>query len=166
MRAMAELIPTTGVAVACQHLGVSRASWYRHNPKEGPAAAPPPGVPPPLPQPEKRRSFRALSPQQEQTVLDCLHSEKYQDWAPAAVVSSLLDEGVYYCSSRTMYRILDHHQEVRQRRDQRVHPAYTRHELLASGPNQLWSWPASPCSHQPWSISAKPTISLHAIKRF
>ena len=140
MKAVTELMPEIGIAGACLHLGVSRASWYRHYPKEGPSAAPPPNAPPPPAEPAPRRSFRALSPAEEQTVADCLHSEKFQDCAPAAIASRLLDEGIYLCSPRTMYRILDHRQEVRERRDQRIHPAYTKPELLATGPNQLWSW--------------------------
>ena len=139
MKAVTELMPEIGIAGACLHLGVSRASWYRHYPKEGPSAAPPPSALPP-PEPAPRRSFRALSPEEEQTVADCLHSKKFQDCAPAAIASRLLDDGIYLCSPRTMYRILDHRQEVRERRDQRIHPAYTKPELLATGPNQLWSW--------------------------
>jgi transposase InsO family protein len=59
---------------------------------------------------------------------------------PGAVFATLLDEGVYHCSLRTMYRILDEAGETRERRDQLTHPAYQKPELLATGPNQLWSW--------------------------
>ena len=59
---------------------------------------------------------------------------------PAQVAAALLDEERYLCSARTMYRILDANEEVRERRNQRRHPAYTRPELLATGPNQVWSW--------------------------
>jgi transposase InsO family protein len=52
----------------------------------------------------------------------------------------LLDEGVYLCSIRTLYRILAENGEVRERRDQRRHPVYHKPELLAEAPNQVWSW--------------------------
>src|SRR3954452_17218865 len=75
-----------------------------------------------------------------ETVLSCLHEERFQNSSPAAVYATLLDEGHYHCSIRTMYRILESEGEVRERRDQLVHPAYSKPELLATGPNKLWSW--------------------------
>ncbi len=69
-----------------------------------------------------------------------LNSERFQDQSPREVYATLLDEGVYLCHWRTMYRILDEHKEVRERRNQLRHPAYSKPELLATGPNQLWSW--------------------------
>jgi putative transposase len=83
---------------------------------------------------------RALNCSEREAVLSCLHEERFQNSAPAAVYATLLDEGRYHCSIRTMYRILESAGEARERRDQLVHPAYTRPELLATGPNQLWSW--------------------------
>lgn len=73
-------------------------------------------------------------------MLGVLHEERFQDWAPAAVQATLLDEGNYLCSTRTMYRILEQEGETRERRDQAIHPAYQKPELLANAPNQLWSW--------------------------
>jgi putative transposase len=73
-------------------------------------------------------------------VLACLHEERFQDSSPAAVYATILDEGQYHCSIRTMYRILEEEGETRERRDQIVHPAYRKPELLATGPNRLWSW--------------------------
>jgi putative transposase len=73
-------------------------------------------------------------------VLDVLHSERFADQAPAEVYASLLDDGIYLCSMRTMYRLLAEAGEVRERRDQLRHPAYRRPELLATRPNQVWSW--------------------------
>ena len=148
MNAVLELIPTTGVAFACQGLGVSRASFHRHHSIKGPAAAGPPrnksaGQPvatAPLEPVERPPSFRALSTQEEQAVLDCLHSERFQDCAPAAIVATLLDDGIYHCSTRTMYRILERHEETRERRDHRIHPVYAKPELMCNGPNQVWSW--------------------------
>jgi len=69
-----------------------------------------------------------------------LNSERFQDSVPRQVYATLLDEGEYLCHWRTMYRILDEHGEVRERRNQLQHPVYTKPELLARGPNQLWSW--------------------------
>jgi putative transposase len=73
-------------------------------------------------------------------VLDLLREPRFADLAPAEVYATLLDEGVYHCSIRTLYRILDDHAEVRERRDQLSHPVYSKPELLAEGPDQVWSW--------------------------
>jgi len=69
-----------------------------------------------------------------------LNSVRFADQPPREVYATLLDEGTYLCSWRTMYRILDENQEVRERRNQLRHPQYARPELLATQPNQLWSW--------------------------
>jgi len=73
-------------------------------------------------------------------VLDVLHSERFVDTSPAEVVATLMDEQEYLCSERTMYRILSSEDEVRERRNQLRHPHYAKPELLATGPNQVWSW--------------------------
>jgi len=118
---------TLGVAPCCHALGISRASYYRwRTPVHGPHL--------------RRQVPRALSQLEQQQVLDTLRSERFCDQAPAQVVASLLDQGRYLCSVRTMYRLLRRHGEVRERRDQLRHPSYPRPELLATGPNQLWSW--------------------------
>jgi putative transposase len=83
---------------------------------------------------------RALSAAEQAAVLETLHSERFQDAAPAAVYATLLDEGTYLASERTMYRLLAAEGETRSRRDQLVHPAYAKPELLATAPNQVWSW--------------------------
>ncbi len=83
---------------------------------------------------------RALSDLEEQTVLDALHSDRFVDKTPTEVCTSLLDEGEYLCSVSTMYRILAKYGEVKERRAQRRHPVYARPELLATGPNQVWTW--------------------------
>src|ERR1019366_2912969 len=83
---------------------------------------------------------RALSSAERETVLAHLHAERFQDSSPAAVQATLLDEGVYHCSARTMYRILEQRAETRERREQRTHPVYQKPELLAKAPNELWSW--------------------------
>lgn len=83
---------------------------------------------------------RALSAVERHVVLEQLHAPRFVDQAPAQVYATLLDEGVYLASERTMYRILADNREVRERRNQLRRPAYARPELLATGPNQLWSW--------------------------
>ena len=118
-----------GKLAACQALGVARASLYRYTQPSGST------IPIPRPSPP-----RALSVEERATVLDQLNSERFIDQAPAEVYASLLDEGQYLCSVRTMYRILDQHDQVRQRRNQLTHPAYQKPELLATAPNQVWSW--------------------------
>lgn len=85
-------------------------------------------------------SPRALRPVEREQVLAVLHEERFIDLAPAQVYATLLDEGRYHCSERTMYRVLAAQAEVRERRAQHRYPLYAAPELLATGPNQLWSW--------------------------
>jgi putative transposase len=125
-----EFAPRVGAAIACRALGVSRAGFYRHQqPPKSPGLAR-----------DRNPSPRALNPLERQNVLDVLNSPRFVDEAPAQVRAALLDEGVYHCSTRTMYRILADHQEVRERRNQRQHPQYHKPELIASAPCQVWSW--------------------------
>ncbi len=119
--------PKIGVKRACAALGLPRASYYR---RRRPSA-----VPKPRPTPR-----RALTGVERQEVLEVLHSPPFVDRAPAQVYAALLDEGRYLCSVRTMYRILGEHGESRERRDQCRRPSYARPELLATAPNQVWSW--------------------------
>jgi putative transposase len=116
---------------ACVALGVPRATLYRqrNRSRSAPAQAS-----------VERHSPRALAATERQAVLATLHSERFVDQAPAAVYAALLDEGTYLCSERTMYRLLKGAREVRERRDQLRHPAYAKPELLASHPNEVWSW--------------------------
>jgi len=76
-------------------------------------------------------------------VLETLHDERFVDSSPAAVWATLLDEGAYLCSERTMYRLLEASGSSRERRDQLTHPAYAKPELLATKPNETWSWDIS-----------------------
>src|SRR3989449_5135087 len=127
MAAVKELAPDVGIHAACDALGVVRSSFYRRQQ--------------PAPVAESRAaSGRALNAAERETVLAHLHEERFQDRSPAAVQATLLDEGVYPCSTRTMYRILAEQGETRERRDQRTHPVYHKHELLATAPKELWSW--------------------------
>jgi putative transposase len=132
MAAVTKLATTAGIQAACQALALPRASFYR---KLHPCSWASPV--------SRRRSARALGPQEKESVLACLHEERFQDCSPAAVYATLLDEGQYHCSIRTMYRVLDEHGEVRERRDQLTHPPYKKAELLATAPKQLWSWDIS-----------------------
>ena len=116
---------------ACAALGVARASFYRRRAH----LARPPIEPRPRPRPE-----RALSEAERQAVLDLLREPRFVDLAPAEIYATLLDQGIYHCSIRTMYRILEENNEVRERRNQLRHPEYKKPELLAEGPNQVWSW--------------------------
>lgn len=87
------------------------------------------------PEPERR-----LDAKERSRILEVLHSERFVDQAPAEVYATLLDEGVYLCSVRTMYRLLQAHQEVKERRRIRRHVKYEPPELLAERPKQVWSW--------------------------
>ena len=132
MDAVIALPPASGITTsACAVLGVSRASVHRQRTR----LTRPPTEPKPRPSPP-----RALPPAQRQIVLEMLREPRFADLAPAEVYATLLDEGIYHCSIRTMYRILDQHDEVRERRRQLRHPVYQKPELLAEGPNQVWSW--------------------------
>ena len=86
---------------------------------------------------------RALDAAECQTVLNLLHAPRFADQAPAEIYACLLDEGLYHCSIRTMYRLLAQRGQSRERRDQLTHPPYQKPELLATAPNQLWSWDIS-----------------------
>ena len=129
MSLIAEAGAALGVAPLCAALGVSRATFYR---SQAPKSVKPPRPRPPPP--------RALSPEERASVLDMLHEQRFADQAPAEVYNTLLDEGAYLCSTSTMHRILAANHEIRERRDQLRHPAYTAPELLAEAPNQVWSW--------------------------
>ena len=137
MDAVTHLAPTVGVIAACDCLGVARACFYRRRPVLGPSASP--AAEPALPA-ARLTPARTLSAAERARVLTVLHEERFQDRSPAAVQATLLDQGQYLCSTRTMYRILQQEGESRERRDQLVHPPYQKPELLATAPNQLWSW--------------------------
>lgn len=126
-----EFAPQVGAAAGCRSLGLPRASWYR---QERPAAVAF------GPKPRRKPSARALAPDERRAVLDVLNEPRFQDKAPGEVHAILLDEDRYLCSERTMYRILADNEQVRERRKQLRHPDYTKPELLATRPNQVWSW--------------------------
>ncbi len=129
--AIEELVPLVGVRKACEATGEPQARWYRRHRQSPPVARP---VRPPAPQP------RALSVEERDRVREVLNSPEHVDEAPATVYAKLLDEGVYLASVPTMYRILRAHGEVRERRRHATHPAHKKPELIATAPNQVWSW--------------------------
>lgn len=124
-----QLAERVGVSAACQALEMPRSSLYRTR-----------TMTQPHPVSESTVSPRALPSGERADVRQVLNSERFADQPPREVYATLLDEGKYLCSWRTMYRILDENQEVRERRNQLRHPKYTKPELLAIQPNQLWSW--------------------------
>lgn len=125
-----DAVTTTGeTAALCQSVGLARATLYRRRQPVRPST---PIV--------RAASSRALVPAERQAVLDLLHSERFVDQSPAEVQATLLEEQTYLCSTRTMYRLLDAAQEVRERRNQARHPAYAKPELVATAANQIWSW--------------------------
>lgn len=126
MSAVTYLAPQVGILAACVMLAVARASYYRSLVARVVRARPPPP--------------RTLSEGERAQVLEVLHEPRFVDLAPAEVFATLLDEGRYLCSERTMYRILAAHGEVRERRNQLRHMNHPRPELLATKPNELWSW--------------------------
>jgi putative transposase len=135
MAGVHELTPVVGNAAACRALGLWRGTVARGHARSrrdallGPPA-PRPAPPPPL----------ALAPAEQQALLGTLNSERFVDTAPAAVHATLLDEGLYLASIRTMYRLLAANGGCRERRDLRRHSVYSKPELLAVAPNQVWSW--------------------------
>src|SRR5712692_9123229 len=142
MEAATMLAPSVGVQQACVALGVSRARFYRdRNPRRAVASEPEESTAPVRPEMDPPRSHpRALNAAERQVVLATLHAPRFCDVSPAEVYATLLDEGAYLASERTMYRILAAAGETGERRNQRVHPAYAKPELLATAPNQVWSW--------------------------
>jgi putative transposase len=130
--AIAELAGVLGsTRAACRAAGRPQANHYRRH-RQSPKPERP--VRPRRPQP------RALTPEERASVRAVLNSPGFVDMAPASVYHQLLDEGVYLASVSTMYRILHAHDEVRERRRQATHPARVKPELVATGPNQCWSW--------------------------
>jgi len=129
MAATEELALRTGqTAAACRSIGVSRATLYRRRRPRIRALRPRP------------TPHRALGPAERNQVLDVLRSPRFVDKSPAQVWAVLLDDKTFYCSIRTMYRILAANREVKERRNLLRHPNYKKPELLAEAPNQIWSW--------------------------
>lgn len=128
MNVTESLAREVNISQACCALTVPRASFYRWRRRNDQRKRQRPA--PPL----------ALSLAEQEAVLAVLHDDRFVDQAPQEIYNTLLDEGNYLCSVRTMYRILEKHNEVKERRNQLSHPNYQKPELIADGPNQVWSW--------------------------
>ena len=128
MQIVGETSGIDGIGATCAALCVCRASYYRSRQPRvyGPR--------------RQMHCPRSLLPEERREVLALFHEDRFADLAPAQVYATLLDEGRYLCSERTMYRVLTANHEVRERRAQLMHPRYEAPELLATKPNQLWSW--------------------------
>jgi len=159
MASVVEPSPNAPLAPVLDALGLSRASFYRYRAGVAPAerepvAAPAPQDPLPDRVSDAQRPFtgsasvgracrvpdRSLSFAERQAVRDTLYGERFQDHTPTEVFATLLDEGTYLCSISTMYRILKADDATTPRSRARKHRHHARPELLATGPNQLWSW--------------------------
>lgn len=123
------LAEQTNTYAACAALAYPRSSYYRQQQAKS-VREPKPATPSP----------RALPAREREAVRDTLNSERFVDSSPRQVYGTLLDEGEYLCSVSTMYRILREHAEGRERRNQKRHPVYQKPELVATAPNQVWSW--------------------------
>ncbi len=132
MRAADDLAQDVGVSQACDALDVPRASFYRRRDRQTESARDASS--------KSRTSSRALPESEREKVRQTLYSERFMDKSPYQVYATLLDDGEYLCSVRTMYRILDEDNASKERRNQLKRPNYTKPELLATGPNQVWSW--------------------------
>jgi putative transposase len=124
-----DLAPVVGVSAACRALQVPRSGLYRRR-------RPPPASPPR----PRATPARALSPGEKVQVREVLNSPRFQDCPPRQVYATLLDEGMYLCSISSLYRILQENREIRERRNQLRHPAYAKPRLVATAPNQVWTW--------------------------
>ena len=127
METSQQLAQQIGVSQACRHLGVPRSTLYRARQPQKPAKVRP-------------SPSQALTPQERTEVRQMLNSERFVDQSPRQVYATLLDEAQYLCHWRTMYRLMEQSGENRERRNQLCHPSYAKPELVATGPNQLWSW--------------------------
>lgn len=137
-----EAVRTLPTRSVCRALDLPKASYYRLRAPRADALSFKDAF-------EKRSHPRALSTAEKQEVLDVLHADRFVDMAPAAVCATLIDEGRYLCSTRTMYRILKAKGEVRERRAVASHPPRTPPQLVANAPNQVWTWDIT---HLPTSV--------------
>ena len=129
MKAVDELAHHTSIKLACACLGLPRATYYRYHEAANK-----------LPEAKRTSSPLSLTKGEREEVLSVLHDDRFVDKAPQEIHAILLDEDRYLCSVRTMYRYLEQENEIRERRNQRQHIVYQKPELLALGPNEVWSW--------------------------
>ncbi len=129
MNAVAQLLPTVPLRRAARALGVSHATWYRRRRARVVCR-----------QHRRPRPPLAFSIEERQAILTTLNSARFVDCTPRIAWARLLDEGAYLASVSTFYRVLAAEGQSRERRNQLVHPAHVKPELIATGPNQVWSW--------------------------
>lgn len=134
MELVGKYISELGVRGACDAFGISEATWYRRQKLNETSSSRK------TPDTIKQRHYRRLSQGEEENILNVMCTEPFMDMAPESIEACLLDEGKYYASARTMYRVLDRNKAVKERRRQLKHPEYKKPELLATGPNQVWTW--------------------------
>ena len=159
MQTALEVRGTLPTGAACRALGIARATYYRClRPARTPHLKSLPGKNVP--------HHRALSPAERTAVLDVLHDDRFADQAPAEIFARLLDEGTYLCSIRTMYRILADRGESRDRRAQTTHPKRTPPELVATAPNQVWTWDITNLPAQDRGASFKLYVVLDLYSRY
>lgn len=127
MTAVTTLSQCVGIQSACAALNVARAGYYRY-------------LKPPIRVSQPHSPPLKLSSSEYQQVHQTLCCERFVDQAPASIVATLLDEGVYLCSERTLYRVLAQHNQLKERRRGHRRSTYVKPELLATAPNQVWSW--------------------------
>ncbi len=126
--------------LACESLEVSRSSYYASTKAQAVGA-----------KAKRGPSHRALTSDEREKVVDILHSPRFFDWSPAAIVAALLDDGIYLCSVRTIYRILEERDELREWRNIARRASYQKPELLATQENQVWSWDITKLlTHEEW----------------
>ncbi len=133
MRAVVDLSTHIGVTSACEAFALERGVLYRDRARHRRSTAG-------CVSPARPRPPLAFSGAEQDHLLGLLDSERFADMAPASIYATLLDEGLYHGSIRTMYRLLARHREVGERRRQRAHPVYAKPQLLATAPNVVWSW--------------------------
>jgi putative transposase len=134
MGAATRLAPDVGMRRACATVGVNRSSVYRHDARHRHLARSP------LTPVRRPSSPLAFDDTEREAVRAVLCSERFRDCAPPTIYATLLDEGIYVGSVRTMYRRLADNSQTRERRNQRAHPLYAKPELLATRANEVWSW--------------------------
>jgi putative transposase len=138
MNGVTLLAADVGVARACTVMHLHRSAVYRARTRARRLQVAP------LLAIARARPPLAFSDAEQQRVLDTLNSERFADCSPGQTYATLLDEGIYLGSVRTMYRLLAGCDQVRERRKQRIHPAYAKPELLAVQANEVWSWDSVP----------------------
>jgi putative transposase len=121
-------VPQVPLRRALRAIGACPATWYRRQKPRVPRAR------------HRRTPPLALLAAERIAVLELLNSPRFADCTPYTAWARLLDEGRYLASVRTMYRILAASGQSNERRNQLIHPAHAMPELLATGPNQVWSW--------------------------